>query len=49
MPVVNGEYQTPCQTCEPCWSCISNEDLILPRYGDSTYTHYEPKEDPKPC
>lgn len=53
MPIVNGEYQTPCKTCkhkdretvlEPCFSCISIEDLIAPRYGDSTYTHYEPKE-----
>lgn len=56
MPIVNGEYQTPCETCkhknrptvlEPCWSCISPEALTLPRYGDSTFTKYEPMEDVK--
>lgn len=54
MPMMNGEYQTPCKTCkhkgqltvlEPCWSCISPEALALPKYGDSTYTHYEPEEE----
>lgn len=50
MPVIDGKYVTPCQLCkhkgtmtvmEPCWSCISNEDLMAPRYGDSIYRNFE--------
>lgn len=53
MPILDGKYYTPCQSCkhrgkptvmEPCRSCISTENLVLPRYGDSTYTHYEYEE-----
>lgn len=54
MPMNNDEYQPPCQTCkhkyqltvqEPCWSCIRPEALALPKYGDNTYTNYEPEEE----
>lgn len=53
MPIVNGQYVTPCKTCkhkntmtvfEPCWSCISNESLMTPKYGDSTYRNFEKEE-----